>query len=112
MIEETVARIEARLRGSDHTTAEGRQELLTLLADLKQDLGLAADQPEQTDSVDSVLRFTESAAHEALRPDQDPELLSLALQGLERSAQRFEVSHPRLVSVARAIGKSLSDIGI
>ena len=112
MIEQTLSRIEARLAATEHLSERERQELTALLRDLKQDLGLTADQPDQTETVDSVLRSTESAAHEALRPDQDPELVDRALQELEESALRFEASHPRLVNILRAIGKSLADIGI
>lgn len=112
VIEETLSRIESRLAATQHLTDRERDELTVLLHDLKQDLGLAADQPDHAESVGSVLRSTESAAHAALRPEQDPELMKLALQELEESTQRFEADHPRLVSVLRAIGKSLADIGI
>ena len=112
MIEEILSRVEQRLRRADGLAGKNRDELLSLIQQLRQDLGLAATELDLPEQLQSVLHFTQASAHEALQPDQDPELLQLALTGLARSVEGFEASHPRLVSIVGAIGQALGNMGI
>lgn len=112
MIEETITRIEQRLRQAEHLSERTRAELLMLLDELRNDLGLTGDDTLAAGRVESILRFAEASAHEALRPEQDPELLTLALRGLEQSVQKFETSHPRLTHIVGAISQALASMGV
>jgi uncharacterized protein DUF4404 len=110
MIEDTIGKIEARIKAADSVKEERRQELLNLLATLKSEIGeLSKTHGEQAES---IAGFTDLSAHEATRSEQNPDLLNLSLQGLGSSVQGFEESHPRLVQIVNAISNTLSNLGI
>jgi hypothetical protein len=110
MIEETIGKIEARIEGNDALKEERRQELLQLLGTLKAEVAeLSKTHGEQAQS---IAGFTEVSTHEAIRTEQNPELLKLSLEGLGSSVQGFERSHPRLVQIVNAISRTLSNLGI
>ena len=108
MIDDTLAKLEARLRDSDNLSDENRQALEALVKELKSEI----DTLEDRDSADSIAGFSEGGAREALRRETDPDLLDLNLQGLQRSARSFEASHPKLVSVVNSLCQQLSNLGI
>ena len=110
MIENTVEKIEARIRSSEAIAPEKRQELLQLLATLKGEIaGLSETHGEQAQS---IAGFTELSAHEATRTEQDPRLLKISLDGMSSSVQGFEQSHPHLVRLVNSISHMLSNLGI
>lgn len=110
MIEDTVSKIEARVRGADAITDERKRELLQLLGTLKAEISeLSKTHGEQAQS---IAGFTELSAHEATRSEQNPELLRLSLKGLSSSVDGFENSHPRLVQIVNNISNMLSNLGI
>lgn len=110
MIEDTLIKIEARIRSSDSITDERRNELMQLLGTLKSEVAeLSKTHGEQAQS---IAGFTEMSAHEATRSEQNPQLLKLSLQGLGSSVEGFEQSHPRLVRIVNAISNTLSNLGI
>jgi hypothetical protein len=110
MIEDTIGKIEARIQGADAVKEERRQELLQLLGTLKSEVAeLSKTHQEQAQSIAS---FTELSAHEAIRTEQNPELLDLSLRGLGSSVRGFEESHPRLVQIVNSISSTLSNLGI
>ena len=110
MIEETIAKIEARLKSAEAIPAEKRRELQQLLAALKAEVGkLSRTHAEQAQS---IAGFTEISAHEATRETQNPELLKLSLKGLSSSVEGFEKSHPKLVEVVNGVSNVLSSLGI
>src|ERR1700722_13716466 len=110
MIEDTLAKIEARLQSTDSLSEDKRRELQELLAKLKSEVdALSKTHSEQAES---IAGFTEMSAHEATREQQNPQLLRLSLDGLASSVEEFEKSHPKLVQVVNAISNTLSNLGI
>jgi phage I-like protein len=110
MIEDTIAKIEARLKAGEAIHPERKEELLQLLATLKAEMAtLPQAHREQAQSIAS---FAEVSTHEATRSEQNPQLLKLSLEGLSQSVAGFEKSHPRLVQIVNAISNTLSNLGI
>ena len=110
MIDNTIGKIEERIRGAETIKEERRQELLQLLGTLKSEVAeLSTTHEEQARS---IAGFTEVSTHEATRSQQNPQLLKLSLEGLGSSVSEFERSHPRLVQIVNAISSTLSNLGI
>ena len=110
MIENTIQKIEARIKSGESLSPERKQELLQLLGTLKSEVTeLSKTHGEQAQS---IAGFTEISAHEATRSEQDPQLLKLSLEGLMGSVREFEKSHPRLVQIVNSISNTLSNLGI
>ena len=110
MIEETIAKIEARLQLTDALKDDKRQELQQLLATLKAEVAkLSKTHAEQAES---IAGFTELSTREATRESQNPQLLKLSLTGLTSSVEEFERSHPKLVEIVNSISSLLSNVGI
>lgn len=110
MIDETIKQIEARIQNTESLTLERRQELLSLVTRLKTEAGeLAKTHNEQAQS---IVGFTQVSAHEATRAAQDPALLNLSTEGLRKSVEEFEKSHPKLAQVVNTISTTLSNSGI
>ena len=110
MIEDTIDKIEARIRSAESVNEERRRELLELLSHLKAEvahLSTTHDQEAQT-----IAGVTERSAYEATRHKQQPESLKRSLQELSASVEGFEGSHPRLVETVSALSQALSNIGI
>jgi hypothetical protein len=110
MIDNTIGKIEDRIRGADAIKDDRRQELLQLLGTLKSEVAELSKTHEE--QAQSIAGFTEVSTHEAIRTEQNPELLKLSLQGLGSSVSEFERSHPRLVQIVNAISSTLSNLGI
>ena len=110
MIEETINQIKARIQGADSLTPERRRELLDLLATLESEASnLAKTHGEQAQS---IVGFTQVTAHEATRAPQDPHLVNLSVEALNRSVADFETSHPRLAQIVNSISTTLSNSGV
>ena len=110
MVDETIARIEERIRTNDALPAEKKQELLSLVNALKTEVQSLAQ--THGDEVKSIAAFTETSVYEATRGQPDAELLRHSLDGMKLSVRRFEVSHPSLVGLINTIGQTLWKIGI
>jgi Mg2+ and Co2+ transporter CorA len=110
MIEDTIGKIEARIDSAETIKEERRRELLQLLGTLKSEVAELSKTHEE--QAQSIAGFTEVSAHEAIRAEQNPELLKLSLDGLGSSVRGFEQSHPRLVQIVNAISSTLSNLGI
>lgn len=110
MIEDTIAKIEARIHAADSISPERRKELLELLGRLKSEMVELA----KTDSASaqSIAGFADVSTHEATRSPQNPELLQLSLNGLSSSVGELEKSHNKLTQVVNAISTALSNLGI
>jgi hypothetical protein len=110
MIDETLAKIEARIQSSDALSEDKRRELAHLLSTLKAEVAeLSKTQPEQAQS---IAGFAEVSTHEATREPQNPNLVKLSVEGLTSSVAEFESSHPRLVQIVNSISNTLSNLGI
>jgi archaellum component FlaC len=110
MIEDTLAKIEARIHGADSIKEDKRQELEQLLTKLKSEV--AALSKTHSEQAESIAGFTEVSAHEATREQKNPQLLKLSLAGLTSSVEEFESSHPRLVQIVNSISNTLANLGI
>ena len=108
MIDDTLSKLESRLRDSDNLSTDNRKALHSLVEDLRREIHTLDD----TDSADSIAGFSEGGAREALRRETDPDLLDLNLQGLRRSTRAFEASHPKLTAVVNSLCHHLSNLGI
>jgi len=110
MIEDTIGKIEARIKAGESISPERKEELLQLLGTLKSEMAtLAKTHGEEAQSIAS---FAEVSALEATRAQQNPQLLKLSLEGLGQSVEGFEKSHPRLVQIVNGISNTLSNLGI
>jgi hypothetical protein len=110
MIQTTLAQIEEKIRRGGVISDEQRQELLTLLSDLKEEV---ADLSEtRSEDAESITRFTGLSAHEATRQEINPRLLALSLEGLKSSVDDFEQSHPKLAETVNSLCHILSNMGI
>jgi len=108
MIEDTLNKLERRLRSAQNLSPEHRASLEKLVRELRTEIAELDDD----ERAESIAGFTESSAREALRSERDDDLLDLSLQGLEKSTREFEASHPRLTSVVNHICQQLSNLGI
>lgn len=110
MINETIARIEARIRSNESLNDEKKKELLAIIGELKQEVTDLAK--TNREDAHSIAGFAETSVHEATREEKNPALLKHSLQGLEIAVERLEISHPTLVGLINAIGQALWKIGI
>ena len=110
MIQDTISKIEERLRGAESVNDQNRAELLKLLATLKAEVSdLSETDAEQAQS---IAGFTAVSTHEAIREERNPELVEISLKGLSSSVQGFEESHPKLVQAVNSICTTLANLGI
>ncbi len=110
MIQDRIAKIEAKLHSTEHLSPETRAELLGLLADLKAEVApLAETHGEQ---VRSITQLTDAAVEEATREDKQSDTATEAFEGLTSSVRDFEASHPRLVQIVDRLALTLSNMGI
>src|SRR5258706_4005453 len=110
MINDTLSKIEARLRSAESVPDERRRELLELVGTLKSEIGELSKTNEE--QAQSIAGFTEVSTHEATRSEQNPDLLKISLEGLSGSVTGFEKSHPKLVQIVNSISTTLSNLGI
>jgi len=110
MIDDTISKIEARLKESGSLSDEARRELSRLLGTLKAEITELSK--THADQAESIVGFAQTSTHEATREEKNPELLKLSLEGLETSVAGFEESHPELVQLVNRICTTLSNLGI
>lgn len=110
MIQDTIAKIEARLASTEQLPVEKRRELMELVARLKEEVQSLSQ--THADDARSIAQFAALSTHEATREEIKPPLLEFSLRGLERSVKGFESSHPKLVDVVNRICTALSNLGI
>ena len=110
MIQDTIERLEASVRKTAALKEESKTELLGLLSTLKGEVGELAK--THADDAKSIAGFAAVSTHEATRAEPNPELLELSLQGLSRSVEDFEGTHPRLVQIVNSVCNALSSLGI
>jgi hypothetical protein len=110
MIHNTLAKIEARIQSAGALKPETRDELISLVSDLKSEIATLSH--THGEEAQSIAGFTDLSTHEATRERRDPDLLKHSLAGLSASVNRFEDSHPKLVAVANAVCRTLANLGI
>ncbi len=110
MLDDTLAKLESRVRNLASVPDDKKAELAALVATLRREVGTLSH--TQAGSAESITRFAELSTHEATRPGANAELQKLSLDGLSASVKGFEASHPRLVDSANGICTLLSNLGI
>ncbi len=110
MIDRTIKQIEETLAGAASLSEKRRAELLGLLAELKNEVhGLAATHHE---SALGIADKTRNSAEQATREEADGPALASAVDELKGAVEKFEASHPGLVSTVNAFCNALADLGI
>jgi hypothetical protein len=94
VIEETISRIEERLRAADSLSSAQRAELQELLDQLRREA-----------------RSLPSDALASLEADDDEDVQS-TIGRLEESLTAFETSHPQLTGLVNRISAILANMGI
>jgi len=108
MIQDRIAKIEATLAGAPDLSPAIRQELLTLLDELKTEV--ATIQPSHEAQALSIAASADAAFASAANAEDDG--TPAALKDLRATVEEFEASHPQLVSVVERIAVTLSNMGI
>jgi hypothetical protein len=110
MINETMKKIQARIRAADSISGKNKTELLGLLSDLEAEINqLSRAKPEHAESITG---FIDRSTHEAVRKQRNQNLLDLSLAGLAESVKEFEASHPALSQKISYICTALANMGI
>ncbi len=110
MVQNTIEKIEEKIRKNNSFTDKNKIELLDLLAILKSEMMKLSK--EQTEHAESIAGFIERSTHEVMRRERNPTLLKIAVDGLSASVKGFEVSHPQLVENVNYIANALANMGI
>jgi hypothetical protein len=110
MIQNTIEKIENRVKKIDSLKDESKTQLLNLLSTLKSEIAELSE--TKGEHAESIIGFTDISTHEATRQDKNPQLLKLSIDGLSSSVEGFEVSHPRLVGTVNSICVMLANLGI
>lgn len=110
MLKDTLSQLEAKIRDSENIPDDKKREYLDLLKRLYQEVGeLGKTEREKAESISG---FTKISAHETTRSEINPDLITIAINGLSESVKGFEASHPKLVSTVNEFLTFLSKIGI
>lgn len=110
MVQNTIEKIEKKIRKYNSFTDKNKLELLNLLATLKSEMTDFSQ--TQYEHAESITGFMELSTHEAMRQEKNPALLKFAVNGLSASVKGFEVSHPQLVENVNYIANALANMGI
>ncbi len=110
MIQNTLNKIEERLKKTETVTEENRSELLNLVSELKGEIKELSK--THTEQAESITGFAALSTREATRQEKNPALLQLSIDGLAASVEGFETSHPTLVGVVNRICSMLANLGI
>jgi len=110
MEQNTINKIEEKIRTNNALTEKNKTELLDLLATLKPEMTKLSE--AQNEHAESIVGFMERSTHEAMRQEKNPALLKFAVDGLSASVKGFEVSHPQLVESVNLIAITLANMGI
>jgi len=110
MLDKTISELEERIEKADSITDDERSALLKLIGELKVEITTLSKTHEE--EANSIAGFTQIAAHEALRQERNPGLFKIAQDGLDKSVEEFELTHPTLVNTIREISDVLSNLGI
>jgi hypothetical protein len=110
MFDQTISELEERIEKADSIKGEERSALLKLIGELKVEITALAKTHDE--DAKSIAGFTQIAAHEALRTKKNAGLFNIAKDGLEKSVEELELTHPTLVNTIREISNVLSNLGI
>ena len=110
MISERLAKIESTLRDNASIPDATRQELLGLLAGLKNEVTPLLE--THGANAREIAGNAADAVQASIQRDEQPEQAAQAVQGLAASVREFEATHPRLVEIVDQLALTLSNMGI
>jgi hypothetical protein len=110
MLDDTISKIEGRIKSAETVNDTHRAELLKLLGQLRSEISTISKTHQE--QAESIAAFAEVSAQEATRGSKNPEALRHSIGGLESSVNEFEKTHPHLVGVVNRIAAMLSNMGI
>lgn len=110
MVQNTIEKIEEKIRKNNSFADKNKIELLNLLATLKLEMIKLSE--EKTEHAESIAGFIERSTHEVMRREKNPTLLKIAIDGLSASVKDFEGLHPQLVENVNYIASALANMGI
>ncbi len=110
MIDETIRRIEDRIRGSGQVDENRRKELLDLVARLRGEVRQLSETNQQ--AAHDITARAEDSVREVTEGERNEESLKRVLDQLNEEVERFGVSHPTLAGIVNSIGQTLWRIGI
>ena len=108
MIDDTLRSLEQRIQEAESLDVDARAQLQELVLKLRKEV----DQIDNPEQAESIVANADSGTREALRKEQDEDLLHHALEGMEKSVRGFSASHPDLAGVVNGICQQLSNLGI
>ena len=110
MIDNTVKKIEETVAKAPTLSPEKREQLLKLLGELKQEIQVLSR--THRESALGIADRTHASTRRATREDSDRPARDEAVAELKTVVEKFEVSHPGLVSTVNAFCNALADLGI
>lgn len=110
MLGDTIKRIEQEIGHNKTISDQKRNELMTLLDELKIEINELSK--SHSDKARNIAKITEASVQVATSETPDQELLDNSLNGMKLSVRTFEVTHPKLVGLINTIGQTLNNIGI
>jgi len=110
MFDKTILELKERIESANSIKGEERSALLKLIGELQ--VEITALSKTHDEDAKSIAGFAQIAAHEALRTNKNAGLFNIAKDGLEKSVEEFELTHPTLVNTIREISNVLSNLGI
>lgn len=110
MLDETIENLKIKIQDAVTLSDNKKAELLTLIGSLSEEINdLSKTKPEESES---ITKFTEASTHEALKTNKNSQLTDISLEGLKKSIEGFETSHPELTKTINKICTTLAGFGI
>ncbi len=110
MIKDQIAAIQSRLENAPNIPASTREELLSLLAGLEEEVTQLAQ--THAEHAGKIAELTDRTTGVVTQPEKEPELVEAALQDLRESVVGFETSHPQMTGIVGRLATTLSNMGI
>ncbi|MGE5354054.1 MAG: DUF4404 family protein [Ignavibacteriales bacterium] len=110
MIQDTIAKIEEKIRTNNSLSEENKAELLSLLSQLNPQITELSR--THTEHAEYIAGSLERSADEAMQGEKDPTTLKSEIDTLSDSVKDFEVTHPKLVETVNYIATVLANMGI
>lgn len=110
MLKKTMDALAAKIKASENIPEEKKSEYFDLLERLNEEINELGKVDKE--KAESISGFTKISAHESTRKEIDPNLVTIAVDGLNESVKEFEASYPRLVSTVNDFMTFLSKLGI
>lgn len=109
MLKQTLDKLEENIQDSQTLAQDKKSELLSLVDNMRIELGdFASGHAAQADDI-------AQQAHTAVRQvlaETEPQQVALTSQGLARSIEEFELSHPKLYDVIKAFAIRITGFGV